>query len=311
MCSPRNTTQVGREARAWARAGAWSVWASIFASSTVLVFILMGAANTFAQKWPLYFPEPPEETSQVSRNVRFATVEATNGATDLRMDVYRPRGGATASPALIFYTMYWPSEGASTRESNDWYKSWARVAAAHGIVAIVPDLRAEAGTGTVVAPVRPLGDDFQRLVSHLVEHASEYGVDPERVAVFAESGATWAALPAVEDPRQTAIKAAVLYYGSASVATFRPDLPLLWVRAGLDSPRTNSDIARASSLAISQNAPVTLLNHPTGHHGFEGRDDNTATRQIIEQTLEFVRRATMPDFQRTIRNRPATPPGRN
>jgi dienelactone hydrolase len=145
-------------------------------------------------------------------------------------------------------------------------------------------------------------------VEYLVAHAPEYGIDAGRIAVFAESGATWAALPAVEDPRQTSIKAAVVYYGAGNVGTFRPDLPIFWVRAGLDSPRTNADIARLSALALSQNAPVTLVNHPTGHHGFEGRDANAATRQIIEQTLDFVRRATMPDAQAALRSTPVTPP---
>jgi len=148
-------------------------------------------------------------------------------------------------------------------------------------------------------------DDFQRLVAHLTDHASAYGVDANRIAVFAESGATWAALPAVEDPSQSAIKAAVMYYGSANVDTFRSDLPLLWVRAGLDSPRTNADIARIAFLAIAQNAPVTLLNHPTGRHGFEGRDDNAVTRDVIEQTLAFIKRATSAHFQAAIRKVPA------
>lgn len=57
------------------------------------------------------------------------------------------------------------------------------------------------------------------------------------------------------------------------------DLPLLWVRAGLDSERTNATITRLASLALSQNAPLTLVNHPTGQHGFEGRDDNAVTRE--------------------------------
>lgn len=209
---------------------------------------------------------------------------------------------------FIFYTLYWPAEGASARES-DWYQSWARIAAANGIVAIVPDLRAEPGTGNATTPVRALGDDFQRLVTHLTEHASEYGVDPSRIAVYAASGATWAALPAVEDTRQSAIKAAVIYYGSANIQNFRRNLPLLWVRAGLDSERTNAAIASASSLALSQNAPVTLLNHPTGRHAFEGRDNNAATRAIIEQTIAFVKYATMPDFQAAIRQAAGRGPG--
>lgn len=263
-----------------------------------LALLLLLVRQTSAQQWPLHFPEPSADAVRVSKDIRFAATDTTS----LLMDVYRPNDASTSSPALIFYTLYWPGEGASLRQS-DWYKSWARVAAAHGIVAVVPDLRAEPGTGNATTPVRAWGDDFQRLVAHLSEHAEAYGVDPARIALYAASGAAWAALPAVEDTMQSAIKAAVIYYGSANIQSFRRDLPLLWIRAGRDSERTNSAIASASSLALSQNAPVTLLNHPTGRHAFEGRDNNAATRAIIEQTLAFVKYATMPDFQAAIRQR--------
>ena len=93
----------------------------------------------------------------------------------------------------------------------------------------------------------------------------------------------------------------MLYDGAGSVETFRKDLPLLWVRAGLDSAQTNAEIARLASLALTQNAPITLINHPTGHHGFESRDADAATRLIIDQTLDFVIHATAPDVQRAIR----------
>jgi dienelactone hydrolase len=266
-----------------------------------LAISVVAGFGASAQQWPLHFPEPAPEVSRVSKDVRFASVDSSN----LLMDVYRPSSGTGPFPAVIFYSLYWPSEGPSARGSNDWYKSWARLAAANGIVAIVPDLRAEPGTGNADKPARAAGDDFPRLVHHLVDHASEYGLDADRIAVFAESGATWAALPAVEDPNQTDIKAAVMYYGGANIETFRRDLPLLWIRAGLDSARTNADIARVSALALAQNAPVTLVNHPTGHHGFEGRDDNAITRDVIEQTLAFIKRATMPLFQAEIRKNAA------
>ncbi len=88
--------------------------------------------------------------------------------------------------------------------------------------------------------------------------------------------------------------------GASNVETFRRDLPLFWVRAGLDSEGTNATISRLAVLALSQNAPLTLVNHPTGQHGFEGRDDNAVTRDVVEQTLAFVKRATMRDFQAAI-----------
>jgi len=262
-----------------------------FSNSLVcaLITVLSGAAS--AQQWPLHAPEPPAAAFRVTRHVRFATTDGT----PLLMDVYRPAQGSGPLPAVIFYTLYWPAEGASARVSSDWFKAWARLAAANGLVAIVPDLRAEPGTGNAERPVRPLGDDFRRLIAHLTMRAAEYGIDGDRLAVFAESGATWAALPAVQDPSQTAIKAAVMYYGGGNVDTFRRDLPLLWVRAGLDSARTNADIARNAALALSQNAPLTLINHPGGHHGFEGRDDSPATRDVIDQTLAFLKRATAPE----------------
>jgi dienelactone hydrolase len=258
------------------------------------------AAQASAQPWPLHYPEPPTSAARVAKNIPYATA----GSTPLFLDVYRPGTSNAPAPALIFYKLYWPAEGPSARVAGDWYHAWARLAAARGIVAILPDLRAEPGTGNASTPARALGDDFRLLVAHVTQHAAEYGIDADRIAVYAASGSTWAALPAIQDPAQTAIKAAVIYYGGANVDRFRADLPLLWVRAGLDSAGINSSIATGTALALAQNAPVTLVNHPTGRHGFEGRDDNAATRQIIEQTLEFVGLATTPAFQTAIRTAP-------
>jgi dienelactone hydrolase len=102
----------------------------------------------------------------------------------------------------------------------------------------------------------------------------------------------------VEDPEQTAVKAAVMYYGSANVGRFRLDLPVLFVRAGLDRPDVNATITTLASLAISQNAPLTLLNHPIGHHAFEIADDDDAgIREVIDQTIDFVKQATSGRYQ--------------
>ena len=126
-------------------------------------------------------------------------------------------------------------------------------------------------------------------------------MDPDAIAVYAGSGNVNTAFPLLQDPRQTAIKAAVMYYGSAVVSDFRRDLPVLYVRAGLDRPALNRDITELASRAISQNAPVTLLNHPTGHHAFEAFDDDDATREIIDRTLDFVKRATAQPYQAAMR----------
>ena len=121
------------------------------------------------------------------------------------------------------------------------------------MVAIVPDLHG--GEGSV--------RDFRQLIAHLGERAGNYGIDREAIAVYAGSGNVYTAFPVVEDPKMTMVKAAVMYYGTAPITEFRRDLPVLYVRAGLDRPGVNgnatSGITALAALAISQNAPALAV----------------------------------------------------
>jgi dienelactone hydrolase len=217
------------------------------------------------------------------------TKDAEYGRADtvvLRMDVYRPaERRRTPTATLIFFNR---ASGADRRQP--FWESWARAAASRGLVAILPDLR----DGTQAA-------DFQKLVGYLTTRGAEIGVDRDAIAVYAASGNVFTAFPIVEDPTQTAIKAAVMYYGSAPISEFRRDLPLLYVRAGLDRPSVNAAITTLAALAVSQNAPVTLLNHASGYHAFEMFNDDDATRDVMEQTIAFVKRVTAPSFQAAMR----------
>ena len=119
--------------------------------------------------------------------------------------------------------------------------------------------------------------------------------------MYAGSGNVYRALPLVQDPKLTAVKAAVMYYGGAEVSRFRLDLPLLFVRAGLDRPPVNRTISELVSAAVAQNAPVTLLNHASGYHAFEIFNDDEATREVMDRTIEFVKRTTAPGYQAAVR----------
>jgi hypothetical protein len=188
-------------------------------------------------------------------------------------------------PAIIFF-----NRATGADRAREPYASWARAAATEGLVGIVPDLRSGSEA-----------EDFNALVTYLSRDAASLGIDPEALAVFAELGNVHTAFPLVEDRKQTAVKAAVMYYGTAPITDFRLDLPVLYVRAGLDRPPVNEGITRLAALAISQNAPLTLLNHPTGYHGFELFNDDDATRDVIARTLAFVRQATAPGYRGALR----------
>jgi hypothetical protein len=223
---------------------------------------------------------PPAAGVTVARDLTYGS----SGATRLAMDLYKPaEAGPGVRPALVFF-----NRATGADRSGPFYAAWARAAASHGIVGVLPDLR----PGSEAA-------DFRILIAYLAQHGSEHGIGA--VAVYAGSGNVFTAFPVVEDPALSSIAAAVMYYGAANVSQFRLDLPVLYVRAGLDRPPVNESIAALAGAAIAQNAPLTLLNYAGGHHAFEMVDDTDATRQVIEQTLAFVRSATSPAYQASLR----------
>jgi dienelactone hydrolase len=243
-------------------------------SCITIALLGAGLSAASAQAPRLAFSRPSPNV-RVSTDVPFDTANGVG----LSMDIYRLARGAR--PALIFFNR---AMGAERRGSL--YEGWARAAASHDLVGVVPDLR----DGSEAR-------DFEALLRYLTSHGAALGIDTAAIAVYAASGNVFTALPVLERPGLTGVKAAVIYYGTAPVTTFRHDLPLLWVRAGLDRPAVNEEIAALASRAIAQNAPVTLLNHPTGYHGFELFNDDDATRAVIEQTLTFVRQTTTRSYQ--------------
>ena len=50
---------------------------------------------------------------------------------------------------------------------------------------------------------------------------------------------------------------------------------------------------------------MTLVNNHAGRHAFETLDDDIATRQIIEQTIDFVKRANDAGVPGALRSRQA------
>jgi dienelactone hydrolase len=228
-----------------------------------------------------FYPSPDSGSVATSTDVTYATDDTLA----LKMDVYRPTGGGPVRPTLIFF-----NQAVGPQRAFFFYRRWAETAASRGLVGIVPDLRREHAAA-----------DFQRLLRHLSAHAQEYGVDSEAIAVYAASGNAFTALPLLLDTALTRVRSAVIYYGAAEVAEFRPDLPILFVRAGLDRPALNTMIDGLMANAWPQNAPVTLLNHPSGYHAFEMRNDDALTRAVIEETIQFVKRTTDSAYQAALR----------
>ena len=111
------------------------------------------------------------------------------------------------------------------------------------------------------------------------------------------------------------LKCAVLYYGymlemtgssrvadaakqfgfvnpsaGTSVADLPPDVPLFIARAGQDHmPGLNAALDDFVDEALTPNLPVTVINHAGGAHAFDLFHDSEMSREIIRQTLAFMR----------------------
>lgn len=234
------------------------------------------------------------------------TYETVDGAA-MKADVYLPaRGGKRGPyPAVVFVA-------GGAENTKDWgiYRSLGRLFAASGFAAVpfnhrlrFPRRQYEEGAADLLA-----------LVSYLRKNAAALEVDPERIAIWAFSGGgPMLSVPMRE--RIAGVRCLVNYYAfmdtehvdladagvtrevaerfsplaqfTASPASL---LPLFVARAGKDDiPGVNASIDKFVAAALERNAPILLVNHPDGAHGFEHRNPDARSREILRLTIEFLR----------------------
>ena len=210
------------------------------------------------------------------------------GQTGLTLDLFLPAGSVPSNrlPVFIIFNGF----GGPFMRTSPQSQGWAKAATAHGFAAVTAE----------TAPDR-VAEDFDSLVAYLGRHAGEIGLDPERLVVIAWSGNVSEGLPIIQNPQRKAIKAAIIYYGSADLSQVRLDLPVLFVRAGLDQLSTNQSFDKTILAGIDANAPWTVLNYPAGRHGFDVFDDNDLSREIIEESFRFARLAISDSHQSALR----------
>ncbi len=197
----------------------------------------------------------------------------------LVMDLAYPTGDASARwPAVVFVN-------GVGGELNEWeiYKSWARLIAAHGLVAIT----AESDPAKPAASVRAL-------FAHLAKEGAALRLDTSRLAVWACSANVRAALPFLMGGAPAGVRAAVILYGTGDAATLRKDLPVFWVMAGRDSPSLLDGQRALWARAVNEGAPWTMVNAPDLPYAFDGVEDTSHSRQLVREMVEFLVTALAP-----------------
>lgn len=243
-------------------------------TSILLVLALGSVADVYAQALigdPIVYSVPDMSDVRVDHGVKFKT--GSDGRT-FSFDIYHARSSGTGpAPVVVFVN-------AGGLEVRRWaaYTSWARLVAASGVTGVVYD---------ALDPTN--ADDLQDVVAFLRDQAGRFGVDGDRVAIWASSRNVAVALPFLADEGGPYVRAAVLYYGVTDPdIPLRREIPWLIARAGLDAPALNRGIDAQVAAALRGDIDLTFFNYRRGQHAFDVRDDTEESRRIIAATVDFL-----------------------
>lgn len=257
-------------------------------------------------RMPVVYSVPGMDAAQVREDVVYKTVDTASGKLELKMDVYLPAGARAGQryPLVVFIS------GGGV-ENPDWrkagvYTSYGRLAAAHGFVGVTFQKRYARGAESLATG----RDDTADLIRFLREHAAEYSLDPDRIAIWGFSaGGMMLGPPLAQRPPY--LRAVLNFYGVSDALPSMPEetqravrngysavenvkkegpLPALFVgRAGLDNAPLNASIDAFVQEALRRNASIEVMNHPNGRHGFDILDPDARSREIIARAFEFLK----------------------
>ncbi|MGH7726526.1 MAG: alpha/beta hydrolase [Candidatus Eiseniibacteriota bacterium] len=298
----------------------------------VVACLTLGPAGAHGQESRLSYRLPGMEEALVRKNIVYKKLLRGTALPDfgnaLSFDLYRPASGSASwptpgpgttparRPALIYIPGgIVPGEGYPLPKEWPQYADRGRLAAAAGLVGVVATHRL-----TIRDSIPEAAEDVRDLLSHLRSHASEYGIDPDRLALAIYSAGGPLVSPFLRWP-EPYVRSVVLFYpfldlehlrtvspfrdpvpaervdrwqahSPAAVVGLLPDQlpPLFLARAGQDAiPHLNESIERFMAEVLEHDVAIDFHLHRTGAHGFDTNPDARST-EIVRASLEVVLR---------------------
>jgi acetyl esterase/lipase len=228
----------------------------------------------------------------------------------LLMDIYLPPGlkDGERRPVVVFI------HGGTGRDTRpkDWgiYRSWGRLAAASGFVAVTFTHR----LGYPEPWLAKAGQDAGEAIDFVRRNADRLHANPDLMGLAAYS-AGGPLLTLGLDEKRPYVRCLIAYYAFLDIQqsklhrdsesaeqvrqysviehlgeTRARTIPMFVARAGRDEiPTMNDSIDRFVARAIRDNANVVVWNHPEGVHGFDNQNDDDRSREIIAASLAFMK----------------------
>lgn len=263
---------------------------------------------------------PGMKKARVQKDITYKTVEDM----ELKMDVYHPADHAKSAPlpAVILIHGDGPQEYLKDIKDSGQYVSWGQLIAASGLIAVVANHRSTEGLYNVAG----VANDVDDLISYVRDHTRTLRIDGENLCIWTASAGGPFGLRASLYETPPFVSCIVCYYGFTELKAYYDGLygepeeglvetppifseddfaefsatayilnragdiaPIFIARAGLDYPILNQALDSFINEALAQNIELTVMNHPTGQHGFDVRDDDARSSEIIQATLEFLK----------------------
>jgi acetyl esterase/lipase len=234
---------------------------------------------------------------------------------DLLLDLYLPPDHSLNKKLPTVVLVHGDAPVSSLKNSGQ-YTSLGRAIAASGLSAAAFNHR----TFMQGAELKDILGDIENLLSFLIDNADEYGLDKNCMAIWSFSAGVPFGLYAGLNQKPPYIKCMAAYYGfSEFIPLYRllnmpvdgdvekfaeeyspvkllaqnPDktAPLLIARAGMDIfPGLLDSLDGFIIEALKNNINIDVYNHPSGMHAFDLFNDELRTHEIIEKTLDFLKK---------------------
>jgi len=259
---------------------------------------------------PVVYQLPDMDKVRVISNLKYSEVDNPY----LLMDVYLPPDlkAHDRRPVVVFI------HGGAGPEyrPKDWgmFQSWGRLVAAAGMVAVMFTHRFSPPPQLLLVEA---ASDLSAALQYLRSNAESFQADGDCVGVCAWSSGGELLTPLLIE-RPVFVRFLVAFYALLDVQQYAPPgdaaalrylkafsaiaslpqdastlMPMLIVRAGRDDiPTLNDALDRFVAKALAANAPITVMNHPTGGHGFDSFDskgDLERSKQIVRSSIGFMK----------------------
>jgi acetyl esterase/lipase len=256
---------------------------------------------------PVVYRLPGMDKVRVVSNLKYTEVDNPH----LLMDVYIPPDlePRERRPVVLFIH----GGAGPENKAKDWgiFQSWGRLLAAAGLVAAAFTHRFSPPPQSLLAEA---ASDVDSAINYLRSNAESIHVNADHIGVCAWSSGG-ALLRPLLMKKPLSVRCVLAFYAMLDLQQYAPAgdvtalqlfkefsaitalsedsatmIPMWIARAGRDEfPMLNDALDRFTAKALAVNAPITVINHPSGAHGFDNQNDDQRSREIICSAIEFMR----------------------